>query len=98
MGRDRDRDDWKGLGQDDGGSENVGGFAFTTDGGNDDGTFTFSTPLTSNYNQFAVGIKDGGSPKWAIFMLPVDTLTGNLALRDEWRRLVALRAVWAQLP
>lgn len=63
--------DWKGLGK------TPSGFSFTTDAGNDDGTFTFSAPLTTLYNQFAVGIKDGGSPKWAIFLLPTATVTGH---------------------
>lgn len=61
---------WVGLGQD------PTGFSFTSDAGNDDGTFTIDTSIL-NYSQFAVGIKDGGSPKWAVFLLPVDTFTGD---------------------
>jgi len=66
--------DWKGLGK------TPAGFSSTQDAGNDDGTFTFSAPLTNLYNQFAVGIKDGGSPRWAIFLLPKDTVFGNWGL------------------
>ncbi len=61
---------WTGLGQ------NPAGFDFTTDAGNDDGTFSIDTSIL-NYDQFAVAIKDGGSPKWAVFLLPVDTFTGD---------------------
>jgi hypothetical protein len=61
---------WTGLGQD------PAGFTFTADAGNDDGTFTIDNSILA-YDQFAVGIKDGGSPKWAIFLLPVDTFTGD---------------------
>lgn len=71
-------DDWVGL--DD---AMYSGFSFTADGGNDDGTFTFGTPLTSPYNQFALGIKDGGNPKWAIFMLPVNTFAGDWGFGTE---------------
>jgi len=67
--------DWVGLGQT-GGSNPLTpakGFTFTTDDADDDsGTFTIGAPLTGLFNQFAVGVKDGGSPKWAIFLLPVD--------------------------
>ena len=49
--------------------EDLLGFAFTSDG--DNGTFTISGALGLSWDQFAIGVKDGGSPKWAIFMLPV---------------------------
>jgi hypothetical protein len=61
---------WTGLGQD------PSGFTFTADAGQDDGTFTIDTSIL-DYDQFAVAIKDGGSPKWALFLLPVDTFTGD---------------------
>jgi hypothetical protein len=59
---------WVGL------KDNMSGFSYTADAGNDDGTFTINIPA---YNQFALGIKDGGDPKWAIFLLPVSTVAGN---------------------
>jgi hypothetical protein len=62
---------WVGLNQ------NPIGFTFTADSGNDDGTFTINPAMLGNYNQYAVGIKDGGSPKWAIFLLPVGTFSGD---------------------
>lgn len=61
---------WTGLGI------NPIGFSFTADAGNDDGTFAIDTS-TLAYNQFAVAVKDGGSPKWALFLLPIDTFTGD---------------------
>ena len=61
---------WTGLGTD------PIGFTFTKDAGNDDGTFAIDTNVL-HYDQFAVAIKDGGSPKWALFLLPVDTFTGD---------------------
>lgn len=53
---------WTGLGQ-----TAISGFTFTVDAGNDDGTFSINIP---GFNQFIVAIKDGGSPKWAAFLLP----------------------------
>jgi PEP-CTERM motif len=67
-------DDWEGLGQ------NPTGFTWTADAGNDDGTFTIGALLTAQYGQFAVGVKDGGSPKFAIFLLPVGVTTGDWGL------------------
>jgi hypothetical protein len=61
---------WTALGQ------NPLGFDFTADAGNDDGTFTIDTSVLE-HGQFAVAIKDGGSPKWAIFLLPEDTFSGD---------------------
>jgi hypothetical protein len=61
---------WVGLG------ESPTGFSFTADAGNDDGTFTIDTSIL-NYDQFAVAVKDGGSPKWALFLLSADTFTGD---------------------
>jgi len=72
-------DDWKGLGQHD---TNGGGFAFTADAGNDDGTFSITSGL-GGYTQFAVAVKDGSLPFWAIFELSVDQLTGNWGLRTS---------------
>jgi hypothetical protein len=61
---------WTGLGSD----EQVGGldgFSFTGAGSNS-GSFTIGSPLTDSYNQFAVAVKDGGDPKFAIFLLAED--------------------------
>ena len=75
-------DNWTGLGQDSLGlnanpadDEDIFGFAFTSDG--DNGTFTISGALGLAWDQFAIGVKDGGSPMWAIFMLPAGTLVGD---------------------
>lgn len=68
---------WEGLGQ------NPLGFTFTTDAGNDDGTFTIGALLTDQYGQFAVGVKDGGDPKFAIFLLPVGVTSGNWGFGTE---------------
>ena len=67
---------WEGLGQESLELDIVG-FSFTADGGNDDGTFTIGALLTSQFGQFALGIKDGGTPKWAIFLLPVGVYSGD---------------------
>lgn len=60
---------WTALGQDVGGADATNGFSYTADAGNDDGVFTIGSPLVPAYSQFAIGVKDGGSPKWAIFLL-----------------------------
>ena len=65
-------DDWQGLG-----SNVISGFAYTKDAGNDDGTFTFSDLLLDEYDQFALAVKDGAKPKFAIFMLQAGLTTGN---------------------
>ena len=71
-------DDWTGLGQAGGDSGNaIVGFSFTADPGNDDGTFTISGGLANSYNQFALAVKDGARPFWAIFELSVDQVTGD---------------------
>ena len=59
-------DAWTGLG----GDPSLGGFSFTGGYGGSSGSFTIGLPLTSLYNQFAVAVKDGGDPKFAIFLLP----------------------------
>jgi hypothetical protein len=41
----------------------------TDDGGLRSGEFSF-TPDYSTYSAYAIGLKDGGSPKWAVFQLP----------------------------
>jgi len=64
------RTGWIGLGQD------PAGFSFTADAGNDDGTFTISAAFALVYGQFALGVKDGGDPKFGIFVLPPGVLTG----------------------
>jgi PEP-CTERM motif len=67
-------DDWVGLGETPNGAT---GFTYWADAGNDDGTFTFSASLLDEYDQFALAVKDGGTPKWGIFLLPVGTTTGD---------------------
>jgi hypothetical protein len=63
-------DNWVGLGI------NPTGFSFTTDAGNDDGTFTINQAILQ-YDQFAVAVKDGSIPFWAIFELSIDQTTGD---------------------
>ena len=72
-------DDWEGLGQ----NPTANGFSWTADAGNDDGTFTISGPLAAAYDQFAIAIKDGSVPYWAIFELSSLQLTGDWGLRTE---------------
>ena len=67
---------WVGLGKTDN-PGGVTGFTWTTDAENDDGTFTMGAALTNAYNQFAVAVKDGDSPKWAIFLLSKGTFSGD---------------------
>ena len=81
-------DNWTGLGQDSLGlnddpddDKDILGFSFTSDG--DNGTFTISGALGLAWDQFAIGVKDGGSPKWAIFMLPVGTLLGDWDITSD---------------
>jgi len=69
---------WVGLGQDP-----LTGFSFTADAGNDDGTFTITAPLTTLYNQFAIAIKDGEAPKWAIFLLPTGDFSSTWGFRTD---------------
>ena len=57
---------WTGLLQEGPGAGDIDGFTYT---GTTGGTFTIGAPLTGLFSQFAVGIKDGGDPKWAIFLL-----------------------------
>jgi hypothetical protein len=44
--------------------------------GNDDGTFTIDQTILQ-YDQFAVAVKDGSLPFWAIFELSFDQTTGD---------------------
>jgi len=57
---------WVGLGTDEQ-AGGLDGFGFTSDGNS--GNFLIGSPLTDDYNQFAVAVKDGGTPKFAIFLL-----------------------------
>jgi hypothetical protein len=66
-------DGWEGAGQ----NPIANGFSYTADAGNDDGTFMISGALAAAYDQFAIGIKDGQNPYWAIFLLPVLTFSGD---------------------
>lgn len=68
---------WVGLGQEGPNSGDILGFSYVADGQNDDGTFTIGALLTAQYGQFALGIKDGDAPKWAIFLLPAGTFSGD---------------------
>lgn len=68
---------WTGLLQEKHGESDINGFEYTADAGNDDGTFTIGLPLTSMYSQFAIGIKDGDAPKWAIFLLGIGVTEGQ---------------------
>ena len=71
-------DDWQGLGSNEPAKGLViDGFAYTKDAGNNDGTFTFSDSLLDEYDQFALAVKDGAKPKFAICMLPVGLRMGN---------------------
>ena len=64
---------WTGLGQ------NPTGFSFTSLNGGTNGTFSIGAPLTSVYNQFVLGIKDGGNPMFALFLLPQNQFNGTWA-------------------
>ena len=77
-------DDWEGLGQ------TPAGFSFISTAFEDDnpakpraGTFSIDDPLFSAWDQFALAIKDGGSPKFAIFMLPVGLTDGNWSITSH---------------
>ena len=60
------------------------------------GSFTFGLPLTLLYNQFAIAVKDGGRPKFAIFELPVGTFTQVTGrLRTAKVAESPLRVLWA---
>ena len=59
--------DFVGLGSTDGG---IDGFTFTSVGGKT-GTFEIGGDLLDDYNQFVVALKDGGDPKFAMFLLPM---------------------------
>ena len=70
---------WVGLGQDGVNAGDIAGFTYTHDLGNDDGTFTIDPNILGD-RQFALAVKDGGTPKWAIFLLPYDTFSGDWGL------------------
>jgi hypothetical protein len=59
--------DFVGLGSTDGG---IDGFTYTSVGGKT-GTFEIGGDLLDDYNQFVVALKDGGDPKFAMFLLPI---------------------------
>jgi PEP-CTERM motif len=73
---------WVGLGQSVG--PGIVGFSFTSSAvcpaNTDCGTYTIGAPLTASFNQFALGIKDGANPQWAIFLLPVSDFSGNWSI------------------
>ena len=50
------------------------GFSFTGGLGGSQGTFTIDTSILT-FGLFGVGVKDGGAPKWAIFLVDVADLT-----------------------
>jgi hypothetical protein len=71
-------DDWQGLGKTPAGFSFVG-TEFNDEGQATAGTFSIDDPLFSLYDQFAIAVKDGGAPKFAIFMLPVGLTDGDWA-------------------
>ena len=77
-------DDWQGLGQDDGDEENIIGFSFTSNPeGYDGDVHDSAVDPGGGYNQFAIGIKDGALPFWAIFELAVGVTTGDWAFNSS---------------
>jgi hypothetical protein len=40
------------------------------------GTFIIDPAIAGLYSMFAIGLKDGGVPQWAVFVLPANVLTG----------------------
>ena len=68
---------WVGLG------ETEPGFSYTTDAGNDDGTFTISAVLAGMYSNIAIAIKDGQFPYFGIFLLPTGTTSGTWGLSTQ---------------
>ena len=91
-------DNWVGLGQDTlglgGEQQDILGFAFTGD--DDTGTFTISGDLAEDFNQFAIGLENGGSPKWGIFMLAGGCADWELGHSRRTAGASRIRAVWAQ--
>lgn len=61
---------WTGFLQDGPGAGDIAGFTYT---GTTGGEFIINPLLVGGggFNQFAVGVKDGHNPKWAIFLLSV---------------------------
>lgn len=62
------------------------------------GTFTISAEFAAQYGQFAFGIKSGALPRWAIFLLPAGTRSGDWGMARP--RLAAprkIRAVFNEL-
>jgi hypothetical protein len=66
--------DFVGLNSTDGG---IPGFSFESLNGGTNGSFEIGLPLTNLYNQFAVAVKDGGDPKFAIFLLPISVFLSD---------------------
>ena len=61
---------WVGLGKTDNpGGIPIANFTWSSDIGNDDGTYTIGAPLLATYSRFALAVKDGDTPKWALFFL-----------------------------
>ena len=59
------------------GGDTQSSFSFTSLNGGTDGSFMIGAPLTTQYNQFAIALKDGGDPKFAIFLLPVSVFSSD---------------------
>jgi hypothetical protein len=72
---------WEGLGKSDNVGADIAIVVLSTPGDDDAfGTFTIAASLLSQYNQFSIGLKDGGTPGWAIFLLDVGVLTGTWSI------------------
>jgi len=61
----------------------INGFGSNNYVGFQSGTFTIGAPLVPTYNQFAVGVKGGNSPHWAIFLLPVGDFSSAWSFQSQ---------------
>lgn len=71
---------WTGLGSND--PKAITGLTITPGNGSNSGTFTLDTSQFT-FTQFALGIVDGGTPKWAVFLLDMSAAVNGI-LTGTW--------------
>ena len=73
---------WTGLGETNGDGIGVNGLSFTFDSENSGG-WTLDLSAYPDFTEFALGIVDGGTPKWAVFLLDLSFAVNGI-LTGTW--------------
>jgi PEP-CTERM motif-containing protein len=73
---------WTGLNSTNQNGTGITGLTFTFLNGGNNGTFTLDTSQFT-FTQFALGIVDGGTPKWAVFLLDMSAAVNGI-LTGTW--------------